>query len=83
MRSTAIRAGSRELTVKDDSCDLDFTGSDPQLDSSLNIPTGGDQRHTLLLVGVVLRALFARPELFAELRHRALLSCDPAGRRRC
>ena len=31
---------------------LDFTGSDPQLTSALNVPTGGDPRHTLLLVGV-------------------------------
>ena len=31
---------------------LDFTGSDPQLGSSLNVPSGGDPRHTMLLVGV-------------------------------
>lgn len=31
---------------------LDFTGSDPQVESSLNIPTGGDERHVLLLVGL-------------------------------
>ena len=31
---------------------LDFTGSDPQLTSALNVPTGGDPHHTLLLVGV-------------------------------
>jgi N-methylhydantoinase B len=31
---------------------MDFTGSDPQLTSALNVPTGGDPHHTLLLVGV-------------------------------
>lgn len=40
------------LTIKGDEAVLDFTGSDPQLGSSLNVPTGGDPRHTILLVGV-------------------------------
>ncbi|WP_168879166.1 hydantoinase B/oxoprolinase family protein [Rhizobium sp. P28RR-XV] len=40
------------LTIKGDEAILDFTGSDPQLGSSLNVPSGGDPRHTLLLVGV-------------------------------
>lgn len=40
------------LTIKGDSAVLDFTGSDPQLASSLNVPSGGDPRHTVLLVGV-------------------------------
>lgn len=40
-----------KATVADDAIELDFSGSDPQLTSSLNIPTGGDPRHTLLLVG--------------------------------
>lgn len=40
------------LRIKDDSAVLDFTGSDPQLASSLNVPTGGDPRHTVLLVGI-------------------------------
>ncbi|QPC41544.1 hydantoinase B/oxoprolinase family protein [Kaustia mangrovi] len=40
------------LSVRDDSAVLDFTGSDPQLASSLNVPSGGDPRHTILLVGV-------------------------------
>jgi N-methylhydantoinase B len=31
---------------------LDFTGSDPQLTSAINVPTGGNPRHTLMLVGV-------------------------------
>jgi N-methylhydantoinase B len=40
------------LGVKDGLLDFDFTGSDPQLASSLNVPTGGHARHALLLVGL-------------------------------
>ncbi|MGR3378891.1 hydantoinase B/oxoprolinase family protein [Salipiger abyssi] len=40
------------LTVRGDEAVLDFTGSDPQLGSSLNVPTGGDPRHSVLLVGI-------------------------------
>ena len=41
------------LTVDDDEIIFDYTGSDPQLASSLNIPTGGDERHVLMMVGLV------------------------------
>ncbi|MFO1148035.1 MAG: hydantoinase B/oxoprolinase family protein [Alsobacter sp.] len=40
------------LTIRGDEAVLDFTGSDPQLGSSLNVPSGGDPRHTILLVGI-------------------------------
>lgn len=40
------------LRIQGDEAVLDFTGSDPQLGSSLNVPTGGNPRHTVLLVGV-------------------------------
>lgn len=40
------------LRIAGDEAVLDFTGSDPQLGSSLNVPSGGDPRHTILLVGV-------------------------------
>ncbi|MGR3805192.1 hydantoinase B/oxoprolinase family protein [Marinibacterium profundimaris] len=40
------------LTIRGDEALLDFTGSDPQLASSLNVPSGGDPRHTILLVGI-------------------------------
>ncbi|SFD55360.1 hydantoinase B/oxoprolinase family protein [Roseivivax sediminis] len=40
------------LRIRDDEAELDFTGSDPQLGSSLNVPSGGNPRHTMLLVGV-------------------------------
>jgi N-methylhydantoinase B len=40
------------LRIRGDAAILDFTGTDPQLTSALNVPTGNDPRHTLLLVGV-------------------------------
>jgi N-methylhydantoinase B len=51
------------LTVRGDSAVLDFTGSDPQLASALNVPTGGDPRHTLLLVGVYYVLYTLNPQL--------------------
>lgn len=47
------------LRINGDSAVLDFAGTDPQTLSSLNVPTGGHPRHSLLLVGVyyVLSAL--------------------------
>ncbi|MDQ0327580.1 N-methylhydantoinase B [Rhodopseudomonas julia] len=41
-----------KLTISDGEAELDFTGTDTQLTSSLNVPTGGNPRHTLMLVGV-------------------------------
>ncbi|MBY4839706.1 hydantoinase B/oxoprolinase family protein [Pantoea sp. DY-5] len=40
------------LRVSGDTLELDYTGSDPQRASSLNMPTGGRERHPLALVGV-------------------------------
>ncbi|MBP2167318.1 N-methylhydantoinase B [Erwinia toletana] len=40
------------LRVTGETLALDYTGSDPQLMSSLNMPTGGRERHPLALVGV-------------------------------
>ncbi|HWL83162.1 MAG TPA: hydantoinase B/oxoprolinase family protein [Roseomonas sp.] len=47
------------LRIQGDSAELDFTGTDPQTISSMNVPTGGHPRHSLILVGVyyVLSAL--------------------------
>lgn len=39
------------LQIRGDEAVLDYTGSDPQLASSLNMPTGGMVRHALALVG--------------------------------
>ncbi len=52
------------MTVREDSLHFDFTGTDPQLESSLNIPTGGDERHTLLCVGLVYALYSLDPTLF-------------------
>jgi N-methylhydantoinase B len=52
-----------KLTIKGDEAILDFTGSDPQLGSSLNVPTGSDPRHTLLLVGVYYVLYTLNPQL--------------------
>jgi N-methylhydantoinase B len=40
------------MVVHDDSVLFDFSGSDPQLASSLNVPTGGRERHVLALVAL-------------------------------
>ena len=42
------------MIIKGDEMVLDFSGSDPQLASSFNIPTGGFERHTLVLVALYL-----------------------------
>lgn len=39
------------LRIRGEGAELDFTGSDPQVAASLNMPTGGDPRHILLMVG--------------------------------
>ncbi|RYD24629.1 MAG: hypothetical protein EOP86_28400, partial [Verrucomicrobiaceae bacterium] len=39
------------VKVRGDEAIFDFTGSDPQLQSALNMPTGGLPRHILPLVG--------------------------------
>ncbi len=41
------------LIIKDEEVELDFTGSDPQIESAINIPTGGQGRHALLMVGLI------------------------------
>src|SRR5260221_1078770 len=51
------------LRIKGDAAELDFTGTDPQLTSSLNVPTGSDPHHTLLLVGVYYVLYTLNPQL--------------------
>lgn len=41
------------LRVRGDELELDFTGSDPQVASSLNVPTGGDGHHSVITVGLI------------------------------
>ena len=40
------------LKIRGGEAILDYTGSDPQLGSSLNMPTGGRERHSLVMVGL-------------------------------
>ena len=51
------------LHIRGDEAVLDFTGTDPQLTSSLNVPTGSDPRHTLLLVGIYYILFTLNPQL--------------------
>jgi N-methylhydantoinase B len=41
------------LKIHGDTLTIDYTGSDPQLVSSMNMPTGGNERHALAMVGCV------------------------------
>ena len=41
------------LVIDGEEIIFDYSGSDPQLASSINIPTGGDERHVLMMVGLV------------------------------
>lgn len=41
------------LRVQGDELEMDFTGSDAQVTSSLNMPTGGDPRHPIIMLGLV------------------------------
>ena len=52
------------LVIDGDRLIFDFTGSDPQLESSLNMPTGGDERHTLLTVGMTYVLYSLDPSLY-------------------
>jgi N-methylhydantoinase B len=43
--------------------ELDYTGSDPQTASSLNMPTGGHERHPLVLVGLTYVLATLKPNI--------------------
>ncbi|MBK1658405.1 hydantoinase B/oxoprolinase family protein [Paracraurococcus ruber] len=51
------------VRVRGGEAELDFTGSDPQLASSLNVPTGGRERHALAMVGLTLVLSTLEPDL--------------------
>ena len=42
-----------KMTIDGDDLLFDFTGSDPQIEGSVNIPTGGEVRHVLMMIGLV------------------------------
>ena len=41
------------MAVKGDEIEFDFSQSDPQVTASLNIPTGGNERHVLLMIPLI------------------------------
>ena len=51
------------MTVEDDSIICDFRRSDPQVAASMNVPTGGFQRHTLLLIAIYHVFKTLRPDI--------------------
>ncbi|OYU47749.1 MAG: hydantoin utilization protein B [Rhizobiales bacterium PAR1] len=63
------------LKIRGDGAELDFTGSDPQTLSSLNVPIGNHPRHSLLLVGAyyVLSAL--RPGIMLNFGTTRAFTC--------
>lgn len=52
------------LRIRGGNVELDYTGSDPQLASSLNMPTGGRERHPIALVGLTYVLYTLRPDLW-------------------
>jgi len=52
------------LEIDGETCSFDFTGSDPQIEGSVNMPTGGEERHALLMVGLVYVLYSLDPRLF-------------------
>lgn len=53
-----------DLEIHGDTCTFDFSGSDPQIEGSVNIPTGGEERHALLMVGLIYVLYTLNPRLF-------------------
>ena len=52
------------LIVKGDEIVFDFSQSDPQLNSSLNIPTGGNGRHAIIMVSTMYVLRLLDPTIF-------------------
>ncbi|MFM0662287.1 hydantoinase B/oxoprolinase family protein [Paraburkholderia sediminicola] len=68
------------LTVDDGLLQFDFSGSDPQLTSSLNVPTGGHPRHALLLVGLNYVLYSLNPEILLNAGMLRIATCEmPVG----
>jgi N-methylhydantoinase B len=63
------------LRVSDGSLEFDFTGSDPQLSSSLNVPTGGRERHVLPLVGLNYILYSLNPDLLLNAGMLRIAKC--------
>lgn len=54
---------SARMTIEGDTMVFDFSGSDPQAASSLNMPTGGHERHALLLIAVYYAFYSLQPDI--------------------
>jgi N-methylhydantoinase B len=54
------------MIVGDDSITLDFRMSDPQVTSSMNVITGGFERHTLLMVGIYYAFYSLKPDMLVN-----------------
>jgi N-methylhydantoinase B len=68
------------VRVHGDSLTTDWTGSDPQLASSLNMPTGGHERHALAMVGLTLVLTTLDPNLLLNYgTYRAARAILPPG----
>ena len=63
------------LRIKGEALELDFTGSDPQLNSSLNMPTGGKERHVLALVGLNYVLYSLQPDLLLNIGMLKVARC--------
>ena len=61
------------LKIHGDTLTIDYTGSDPQLVSSLNMPTGGNERHSLAMVGCVYALYCLDPTIM--LNHGVVRPC--------
>lgn len=63
------------LRVRGGDLEFDFTGSDPQLSSSLNMPTGGKERHVLALVGLNYVLYTLNPDLLLNAGMLRVATC--------
>lgn len=63
------------LRVRGSDLEFDFTGSDPQLHSSLNMPTGGKERHVLALVGLNYVLYTLNPDLLLNAGMLRVATC--------
>jgi N-methylhydantoinase B len=64
------------LTVKDGLLDFDFSGSDPQLTSSMNVPTGNHPRHALLLVALNYVLYSLNPDILLNAGMLRIATCE-------
>ena len=71
-----------KLTIAGDAAVLDFTGTDPQVMASLNVPTGGRAAAFAGAGRCLLRAVHSAPGHHAELRADAAIHLHRAGRQR-